>query len=140
MPDRDERVDAALAEYLAACDAGDPPPGVTITGTFFQDGALILSAWLLAKLTAGEPTPAQFGVRLVAPLKGLGWLVAAWVTFIAFSGIWAAALGIQENDDLPQELGADNSSTALFFVAVLVCVAAPRGNVALVSRAQRSTQ
>src|SRR5262249_31761649 len=25
MPDRDERVDAALAEYLAACDAGDPP-------------------------------------------------------------------------------------------------------------------
>ena len=45
--------------------------------------------------------------------------------FLAFSGIWAAALGIKENDDLPQELGADDSSTALFFVAVLVCVAAP---------------
>src|SRR5262245_22190069 len=25
MPDHDERVDAALAEYLAACDAGNPP-------------------------------------------------------------------------------------------------------------------
>src|SRR5262245_2412167 len=25
MPDRDDRVDAALAEYLVACDAGDPP-------------------------------------------------------------------------------------------------------------------
>ena len=114
---------AQLAGYDV--DAGDPPPGVTITGTFFQDGALILSAWLLAKLTAGDPTPTQFGLRFVAPLRAFGWIVAAWVTFIVLSAIWAAALGIQENDDLPQELGADDSSTALFFVAVLVCVAAP---------------
>ena len=114
---------AQLAGYEV--DAGDPPPGVTITGTFFQDGGLILSAWLMARLTAGHPTAEQFGLRRVAPLKGLGWLVATWVVFIAFSGIWAAALGVDENDDLPQELGADDSSTALFFVAVLVCVAAP---------------
>ena len=42
-----------------------------------------------------------------------------------FSAIWAAALGVEENDDLPQELGADDSTTALVAVAVLVCVAAP---------------
>jgi uncharacterized protein len=106
-------------------DAGDPPPGVTITGTFFQDGALILSAWLIARLTAGPPTPAQFGLRLVKPGTAVRWLFATWVAFIVFSAVWAAALGIEENDDLPQELGADDSSTALFFVAVLVCVAAP---------------
>ena len=118
---------ATLVAQLLGYDvsAGDPPPGVTITGTFFQDGALILSAWLLARLTAGSPTWAQFGLRPVAPLRAFGWLLGAWVAFIAFSGIWAAALGISENDDLPQELGADDSSTALFFVAVLVCVAAP---------------
>ena len=114
---------AQLAGYDV--DAGDPPPGVTITGTFFQDGALILSAWLLARLTAGSPTAAQFGLRRVVFGRAVGWLVAAWVAFLAFSGIWAAALSIKENDDLPQELGADDSSTALFFVAVLVCVAAP---------------
>ena len=114
---------AQLAGYDV--DAGDPPPGVTITGTFFQDGALILSAWLMARLTAGPPTAAQFGLRRVAFGRAVGWLVAAWVSFLAFSGIWAAALSIKENDDLPQELGADDSSTALFFVAVLVCVAAP---------------
>ena len=121
---------AALATLVATLlgydvSAGDPPPGVTITGTFFQDGALILSAWLLARLTAGSPTPAQFGLRLVKPLRGLGYLLATWLAFLVFSFIWAAALGIEENDDLPQELGADESSTALFFVAVLVCVAAP---------------
>jgi len=121
---------AALATLVAQLlgydvSAGDPPPGVTITGTFFQDGALILSAWLLARLTAGSPSWAQFGLRPVAPLRAVRWLLGAWVAFIAFSGIWAAALSIKENDDLPQELGADDSSTALFFVAVLVCVAAP---------------
>jgi membrane protease YdiL (CAAX protease family) len=116
-----------LAAQLAGSDvsAADPPPGVTITGTFFQDGGLVLSAWLLARLTAGAPSAAQFGLRLVPPLKALGWLVGAWVVFIALSAVWAAALGVQENDDLPQELGADKSSTALVFVAVLVCVAAP---------------
>ena len=114
---------AQLAGYDV--DAGDPPPGVTITGTFVQDGALILSAWLMARLTAGSPTAAQFGLRRVVFGRAVGWLFAAWVAFLAFSGIWAAALSIEENDDLPQELGADDSSTALFFVAVLVCVVAP---------------
>ena len=52
-------------------------------------------------------------------------MMAAWVAFIVFSAVWAAALGVEENDDLPQELGADDSTTALVFVAVLVCVAAP---------------
>jgi membrane protease YdiL (CAAX protease family) len=105
--------------------AGDPPPGVTITGTFFQDAGLILSAWLLARLTAGAPTAAQFGLRRLSALKGLGWLMATWVAFVLFSAVWAAALGVEENDDLPQELGADDSTTALVFVALLVCVAAP---------------
>jgi membrane protease YdiL (CAAX protease family) len=114
---------AHLAGYDV--DAGDPPPGVTITGTFFQDAGLIVSAWLLARLTAGVPTAAQFGLRRLPALKGLGWLMATWVTFVVFSAVWAAALGVTENDDLPQELGADDSTTALVFVALLVCVAAP---------------
>jgi membrane protease YdiL (CAAX protease family) len=118
---------AAVVARLAGfeVDAGDPPPGVTITGTFFQDGGLILSAWILARLTAGRPTAADFGLRRLSALKGLGWLVATWVAFIAFSAIWAAALGVTENDNLPQELGAEDSTTALVFVALLVCVAAP---------------
>ena len=70
----------------------------------------------------GRAVRAAAGSRRCARSGGCS---RAWVAFIAFSGIWAAALSIKENDDLPQELGADDSSTALFFVAVLVCVAAP---------------
>jgi membrane protease YdiL (CAAX protease family) len=117
----------AIAATVAGVDvdAEDPPPGVTIAGTFIQDAGLIFSAVLLAKMTAGRPRPEQFGLRPVRAFLALGWLVASWVTFLLFSGIWAAALGIDENDDLPQELGADESTTALVAVAVLVCVAAP---------------
>ena len=114
---------AQLAGYDV--DAGDPPPGVTITGTFFQDGALILSAWLMARLTAARRPPRSSGCA--------GWRSGARSAGSSPPGSRSSpspASGplrssIKENDDLPQELGADDSSTALFFVAVLVCVAAP---------------
>ena len=117
----------ALGVSIAGVEvsSGDPPPGVTIAGTFIQDGALIFSALLLARLTAGRPTAAQFGLRRVKLALAAGWVAAVWFAFLLFSGIWAAALQITENDDLPQELGAEDSTAALVAVAVLVCVAAP---------------
>ncbi len=117
----------ALATSAAGVDVhpDDPPAGVTIAGTFIQDGGLIFSALLLARMTAGRPRPEQFGLRPVRVPLALGWLVASWITFLLFSGIWAAALGINENDDLAQELGADESTAALVAVSLLVCVAAP---------------
>jgi uncharacterized protein len=117
----------ALGASVAGVEvtSDDPPPGVTIAGTFIQDGALIFSALLLARMTAGRPTPWQFGLRRVRLGLAVGWVAAVWFAFLLFSGIWAAALQITENDDLPQELGADESTAALVAVAVLVCVAAP---------------
>ena len=109
----------------AHVDAGDPPPGVTIGGTFIQDAGLIFSAVLIAWLTAGRPRPSEFGLRPVAPVRAAGWLAAVWVAFLIFSAVWAAALNVTQSDDLPKELGAENSHTALAAVTVLVCVAAP---------------
>jgi membrane protease YdiL (CAAX protease family) len=103
----------------------DPPPGVVIGGTLVQDLALIFSALLLAWLTAGRPLPAHFGLRRTRLLPAAGWLIAAWFAFLVFQAVWATLIGITENDDLPQELGADDSTTALVAVAVLVCVVAP---------------
>lgn len=117
----------AFGAELAGVDvpSDDPPPGVVIGGTLVQDFALILSALLLAWLTAGRPLPAQFGLRRTRLLPAAGWLAAAWFAFLVFQAIWATAIGIDENDDLPQELGADESTTALVAVTVLVCIVAP---------------
>lgn len=109
-----------------AVSAGDPPPGITIGGTVVQDLGLIVAAVVLAWSTAGRPTPGQFGLRRPASLRSAAGLLAlAWLAFFVFSALWSAALGIKKNDDLPAELGADDSTLALIAVTVLVTVIAP---------------
>jgi hypothetical protein len=116
----------ALVVELAGVDtSGKTPPGVTIGGTFVQDLALIGAAWLLAHILDPPATPAKFGLRVPRWRSAVGWMVLAWVSFFAFAAIWAQILNIKENDNLPDELGANNSTTALVAVAILVCVVAP---------------
>jgi membrane protease YdiL (CAAX protease family) len=109
----------------ANVEADDPPPGVTIGGTYLQDLALIFSALFVANALAGRPTPRQFGLRETPPAKAAGRTAVIWVAFFALSAIWAAALGIDQEDDLPQELGADESTAALVAVTLLVTLLAP---------------
>ena len=103
----------------------DVAPGVTIAGTYVQDLALIVAAFLLARWLDPPVRARQFGFRPTPFGAALGWVVLAWVIFIAFSYVWSIALDIQEQDDLPDELGADGSTAALVAIALLVCVMAP---------------
>ena len=116
---------ALVVELAGVESSGDPPPGVTIGGTYVQDLALIGSAVLLARLLDAPATPGKFGLRLPRLWPAVGWTLLAWAGFFAFSAIWAQLLDITESDDLPQELGVDGSTAALVAVAVLVCVLAP---------------
>jgi uncharacterized protein len=109
---------------IGGASLAHPPPSVEISATAFQDLALIGSALLFARMTR-RPRPWQFGLRATRFWPGLGWLTLAWVSFIAFSAVWVAALDIKSKDRLPSELGADQSTIALVAVAVLVCVIAP---------------
>jgi membrane protease YdiL (CAAX protease family) len=75
---------------------------------------------------AGRPLPAQFGLRPTPPLKALGWMVAAFLTFYVVTLVWVAIVGGSPDDKkLPDELGADRSTIALLAVAFLVSVVAP---------------
>jgi membrane protease YdiL (CAAX protease family) len=76
-------------------------------------------------VTSGVASPRAFGLRATRALPALGWTVLAWLAFIGFSAAWAAALGITESDDLPQELGAEDSTVALIAVLVMVTLLAP---------------
>jgi membrane protease YdiL (CAAX protease family) len=115
----------ALLAELTGLSADGNSPGVTIGGTFVQDVALIGSAVVLARMLDSPVTPGKFGLRLPRLRPAIGWTLVAWAAFFAFTIVWSQALGITDNDDLPQELGADDSNLALAFVAVLVCVVAP---------------
>jgi membrane protease YdiL (CAAX protease family) len=100
------------------------PPWVNIVATVIQDLSLIGSALFFARLTA-RPRARDFGLRPTGFWSGLGWMLAAWTGFFVFTVVWISALGIRERDNLPSELGADQSTLALIAVALLVTVVAP---------------
>lgn len=111
-------------------DVADSPPAVIIAATVFQDIALVATAVLLARLTTKASSPWQFGLRRARFWRALGWLVVAYLSFLMLTAAWLAimqALGVSvdQNDDLPGELGADDSTLALIVVGILVTVIAP---------------
>jgi membrane protease YdiL (CAAX protease family) len=103
----------------------DPPPGVNVASTFFQDLAFIGAAIGFAAIFA-RPTAADFG--LVAPARiwrALGLLCAVWAGFYVISALWVTALGLNDTQQLPDKLGADGTTLNAVAVVVLICVVAP---------------
>ena len=104
----------------------DPPPGVNIGLTVAQNIALVAAAYFFAMLS-GRPAAADFGLRPTRLWRSVRLLVGIWIAFFVLSGIWAAALGLKEQQSLPDELGADGSTLNALVVIVLVTVIAPLG-------------
>jgi len=106
-------------------DFTDPPPSVTILGTVWQDLCLIGVALLFARLS-DRPRPWHFGLRPTRFWPAVGWMVVAFVAFYVFTLVWILVLGVDTpEEELPDELGADDSTAALVAVAILVTVIAP---------------
>ena len=104
----------------------DPPPGLNIGLTVGQNLALVGAAYFFAFLS-GRPTAADFGLR-PAPLgRSVRLLVAVWIGFFVLSAIWAVALSLEEQQTLPDELGANGPLVNALAVIVLVTVIAPLG-------------
>jgi uncharacterized protein len=105
--------------------SGHTPAGVTIGATLLQDLALVASAIVFARATGGRPTARQFGLRQVRVGEALGWLVVAAVLFYVISNIYGQLVDVSQEDNLPQELGANDSTLNLVLVLGLVCLVAP---------------
>ena len=104
----------------------DPPPGVNIGLTVVQNLALVAAAYFFAML-GGRPTAADFGLRPARLWRSVRLLVAVWVGFYVVSAIWAVSLGLEEQQTLPDELGAGGSLVNALVVIGLVTVIAPLG-------------
>lgn len=102
----------------------DPPPAVNIVATFVQEAAFVLAALLLAA-RAGALLPARFGFVRAHVGRALGWMFAAYAGYWVLAVAWAAAIGLDESDQLPESLGTDESTIALVSVCVLVTIVAP---------------
>jgi membrane protease YdiL (CAAX protease family) len=104
----------------------DPPPAINIALTLFQNIALVGAAILFARL-AGRPRAIDFGLRRPPLKRAVGLLVAVWIGFYVVSALWVLALGLDEQQELPDRLGADRGTVNLLAVVVLITVIAPLG-------------
>jgi membrane protease YdiL (CAAX protease family) len=116
-----------VAALLGASSFGDDtPPAVSILSTIAQDGCLIASALLFARLVA-PPRPEQFGLRLPDRLKpAVGYVIGGYLAFVVVSLVWLSIIGQPDvKDTITEDLGAKDSTVALIAVTFLVCVCAP---------------
>lgn len=112
-----------LAVALGA-DADDLPPGVAIGLTIVQDAAFILAALWVAGRVA-RPAPWQFGLRGTRAGPFVGWIIVSFLAFALFGAGYSELVDIGPQEELPDELGADNGTVALIAAAFLVTVIAP---------------
>lgn len=115
-------VGAVAAVFGASFE--DPPPAVTIVATVVQDAAFIGAAVLFAA-RVGQVLPAQFGLVRTRVAPAIGWMLVAYVAYVAIAQAWAQVVDIDEVDKLPESLGVDESTVALVAACVLVTVIAP---------------
>jgi membrane protease YdiL (CAAX protease family) len=115
---------AGIGVAIGGGDTDELPSGVLIALTFLQDIGFVLAALFVARM-ARRPTARDFGLVRTKLWRAAGIVLAVYVAFYVFAGIWASLLNIDEESDLPDELGADSSTIALIAVIVLVCVMAP---------------
>jgi membrane protease YdiL (CAAX protease family) len=118
----------AVAVVTAALggDIEDPPAGVNIGLTLFQNLSLVGAAVFFA-LLAGRPTGADFGLQRARFWRSARLMAGAIFGFYAFSLIWGTLLNLDEEQTLPEELGVGGSDLNLVLVTVLITVIAPLG-------------
>lgn len=104
----------------------DMPSGVLIALTFAQDIGFILAPLLMAGWLATRPKAEDFGLAPPARpwIAGL-LLLGVYFAFVAISGIYVELGGFEAEDQLPDELGVDESTVNLVLVLFLVVVMAP---------------
>jgi CAAX protease family protein len=114
----------AVVAVIAGADLDDPPAGFNIAATAVQDIGMVAIAVAFARYS-GSLGAVELGLRHPRWRRALAWMAATWFGFLVFSASWVTALGINERQDVPDELGADESTLALVGVTILVTVMAP---------------
>jgi uncharacterized protein len=107
-----------------AFGADDDSPALNIAALLVQDLCFIGAAVLAAR-TAGRVRAADFGLR---PPPRWAWLAVPplWLLFPLVTFLWVTLIGADpEQDQLPVDLGVDESTVYLLLAALLICVGAP---------------
>ncbi|HWH11566.1 MAG TPA: type II CAAX endopeptidase family protein [Solirubrobacteraceae bacterium] len=113
-----------LLAALAGASVTHPPAVVELLATLLQDVLFVASAvWFAAR--ASRPRPGDFGLRATQIVRAVVLMAGAYVAFLAFAAVWEAVLGLNDKEQVVQQLGANDSAIGLVAVVALTCVVAP---------------
>lgn len=114
----------AIIGVVFGADPQHAPPAIAIGSTAVQDLCFIGAVIVFAR-AHGTDAPWQLGLRSIRIRTGIGWAALAFVTLVLFSVAFNALIGQKDAENLPSELGVDQSTAALVGTAILVTVFAP---------------
>jgi membrane protease YdiL (CAAX protease family) len=114
----------AVVAAIMGYPLDDPPAGVNIAGTFAQDLAMITAVLVIAYM-ASRPRGVDLGLVRTPIGKAFGAMLGVWLGFIGFSLVWKLAIGLDDPQTLPDQLGIEGSDVNLVLVVVIITVLAP---------------
>jgi hypothetical protein len=101
------------------------PPGVLISGSAVQGIALVVTAFLFARVWAGPLRFSSFGMRPTALWPAVGWAVLIYLGFWMAAAIYAVVVGQGAEQQLVTDLKEQDSLVVLAGFAILVGLIAP---------------
>jgi membrane protease YdiL (CAAX protease family) len=108
----------------AGSNVSHPSTAVSLIADLVFDLSFVVAALYFASLR-GRPRPADFGYRRVAPMRAIGAVAIAGISYYVLTALYASAVHLHGNDKLPSELGVGKSTVALAAAGLFVCVIAP---------------
>jgi membrane protease YdiL (CAAX protease family) len=120
---------ASLVLFVIVAATGGPtkhPPAWTdIVGTLIQDGALVISAVMFARLIR-RPRPSDFGLRVTRLWPAVGWLLLTCVSFSLTLKVLQEVFNVDDSTSGAfDRLSQDKGTLAVAGLCLLVTVAAP---------------
>ena len=112
------------AAIAVALGAPSDAPGVTLTATALQDMIFVAVPVLFAASIA-PPRPWQFGLRRAGLRRVAAWVGASAVLFYTVAALYTGLLQPEGEQDVLDELGADQGVTLLVLSGLITVVAAP---------------
>jgi hypothetical protein len=98
---------------------------LTIVLTLALDAVLITAPIVIVTWIAGRPNPAAFGLRVPEWRNALGSLVTVYISFWIIAGVVALILGDAKDQQIVNDLKAEESLAVLGGFYVMTCLVAP---------------
>jgi len=106
-------------------EAAQDAPGPLLGATFLQDLVLVGGALLVARMALSTRPAERLGLRTTAFWPAVGWAALIYFGYWVVSAVVLVAFGQPPEQDVTQDIRAEDSLGVLIAYALLICMAAP---------------